>query len=109
MALALAAPTAVSQPAAAQSFNCASAGATDERAICASPELSAMDTEMAALYGAIRRCAMMGVRGDLEDSQRQFLATRAACGADVPCLTVAYRGRIDDLKALKASVGKGAC
>lgn len=94
---------------AAQSFDCAKATGADEGAVCGSHALSALDDEMAGLYDYIRRCALMGTRGDVTDSQRTFLDQRAACGASVPCLRNLYHGRISELEAIKAGVGQGAC
>ncbi|GAB5374986.1 MAG: lysozyme inhibitor LprI family protein [Acuticoccus sp.] len=93
----------------AQSFDCAKAAAADEKAVCASPALSRLDTQMADAYAAARRCAMMGMQGILLDEQRAFLAQRAACGADDGCLEKAYRARIRKLEADKAEIGQGAC
>ena len=93
----------------AQSFDCAKAAAADEKAICASPALSDLDTQMADAYAAARRCAMMGMQGILLDEQHAFLAQRAACGADDGCLEKAYHARIRKLQADKAEIGQGAC
>jgi len=93
----------------AQSFDCAKATAADEGAICGSRALSELDDKMATLYDEAARCAMMGTRGDLLDSQRAFLDKRAECGASVPCLRNIYHGRISELAKIKASIGQGAC
>ncbi|WMS42479.1 hypothetical protein RDV64_20835 [Acuticoccus sp. MNP-M23] len=95
-------------PAAAQSFDCAKASTADEKAVCNSGELSALDDEMAALYKDIMSHAMMGVSGETRDSQEEFLKDRAACGARTPCLKRAYRARIKTLTATKKAVGQGA-
>jgi uncharacterized protein len=41
---------------------------------------------------------LMGMNGNRQDEAHAFLATRAACGADVGCLTSAYHARIATLK-----------
>lgn len=93
----------------AQSFDCAKATTADEKAVCASPALSKLDSEMATLYDAIEQCALMGTRGDVQDSQRAFLAKRADCGADDACLTTLYTTRVAQLAKIRKDVGKGAC
>ncbi|GAB5468850.1 MAG: hypothetical protein Kilf2KO_18800 [Rhodospirillales bacterium] len=92
LALALAAP------AAAASFDCAKAAAKDEIAVCKSCNLSQSDVKMATLYEVLTNLVGMGVRGDLQDSQRAFLKTRAACGADEGCIAKAYETRIGELQ-----------
>lgn len=95
-------------PAAAQSFDCARATHADEKTICARPGLSALDDEMAGLYRDIMARALMGVRGEVRDRQRAFLAERRACRADAACIRRLYRTRIRRLKRIKQSVGQGA-
>ncbi|WP_068299412.1 lysozyme inhibitor LprI family protein [Pararhodobacter sp. CCB-MM2] len=88
-------------PAAAASFDCAQTGlAADEQAICDSRSLNDMDVEMATMYRFLRGLFMMGRRGAMADDQRAWLSERQACGADVPCLTEAYRSRIEALQAV---------
>ncbi|RAI00004.1 hypothetical protein DLJ53_19935 [Acuticoccus sediminis] len=106
--LALAAGLAAS-PANAQSFDCAKAAAADEHAVCNSPRLSALDEEMASLYAAIRQCALMGTRGEVTDSQRTFMARRAACGSDDGCLVKLYSDRVAELGTIRRDMGQGAC
>ena len=85
-------------PAHAASFDCARARAPDEAAICANPRLSALDSEMGGLWYAYSRVPMlMGGNGDRGDEARAFLARRRACGANIACLTAAYRARIEAL------------
>ncbi|UOM35136.1 lysozyme inhibitor LprI family protein [Acuticoccus sp. I52.16.1] len=96
-------------PAAAQSYDCSKVMAADEKAVCNSPRLSALDDEMAKLYDAIRRCALMGTRGEVTDSQHTFMAERAACGADDACLTSLYTDRVATLGKIKREMGPGAC
>jgi uncharacterized protein len=86
-------------PAHAASFDCAKAQAPDERAVCADPALSALDSEMGGLWFAYSRLPMlMGGNGNRHDEARAFLTSRAACGADAPCLTALYQSRISTLK-----------
>jgi uncharacterized protein len=91
---------ALAAPAGAASFNCSKAETPDEIAICAHPDLSALDSEMGGLWFAYSQIPfLMGMSGQRQDEARAFLQSRASCGADVACLTTAYRQRIDALKA----------
>jgi len=95
-------------PAAAASFDCATAGAADEKAVCADCDLAQLDVKMATLYEVVTRLVAMGQRGDIQDAQRTFLAERARCGADTACLSRAYRARIGVLEqAFSAIAARG--
>ncbi|MCK0208835.1 hypothetical protein MWN33_12425 [Starkeya koreensis] len=86
-------------PAHAASFDCGKAGTPDERAVCADPALSALDSEMGGLWFAYSRLPMlMGANGVRHDEAQDFLAARTACGADKACLGALYRARIAALK-----------
>lgn len=90
---------AVAGPAGAASFDCKKAKAPDELAICANPDLSALDSEMGGLWFAYDQFPfLMGANGSRQDEARQFLDVRAACGADVSCLKGAYKVRNATLK-----------
>lgn len=80
----------VSQP----SFDCRLAGTPTERAICADAEIGDKDSLMASMYLRLRADATATLRQQLLDSQRAFLRTRNACGADVACLHQVYDARI---------------
>lgn len=95
-------------PAAAQSFSCSGSLQPDERAVCDSGKLSALDDEMSALYHDIETHALMGVSGETRDSQRAFLTERASCGADDACIERLYHHRIAELRKTKEAVGQGA-
>jgi len=85
-------------PARAAGFDCARATKADEIAICRTPSLSALDSEMSGLWYAYSRVPMlMGGNGNRGDEARAFLARRAACGANIACLAAAYRARIEAL------------
>ena len=91
-----------SSPARAASFDCRRARTPDEIAICQTPQLSDLDSIMAMFYHGLRRYTRrygnaMGLQGQLKDDARAFLNRRAACGANVPCLTEAYKERIQEL------------
>jgi uncharacterized protein len=57
------------QPIQAASFDCSKAETTDEKAICANPQLNDADVEMSVLYTQLKPLLGMGARGDLEDEQ----------------------------------------
>jgi uncharacterized protein len=85
-------------PAAAASFDCARARTPDELAICRTPALSNLDSEMGGLWYAFSRVPMfMGARGARGDEEEEFLAHRRGCGGNVECLTGVYRARIREL------------
>ena len=86
-------------PAGAASFDCTKARAPDEIAVCANPDLSALDSEMGGLWFAYSKIPfLMGMSGARQDEAQAFLQTRGACGANVACLTGAYNQRIAALK-----------
>jgi uncharacterized protein len=94
----LAAALLIPVPAQAAGFNCARATKADEVAICRTPSLSALDSEMSGLWYAYSRVPMlMGGNGNRGEEARAFLVRRAACRANVACLAAAYRARIEEL------------
>ena len=90
---------ALASQAGAASFDCTKAKAPDEIAVCANPDLSALDSEMGGLWFAYSQIPfLMGMSGNRQDEARAFLQTRSACGANVACLTTAYHQRNTTLK-----------
>ena len=86
-------------PATAASFDCAKARTPDERAICADPALSALDSEMGGLWFAYSRLPMMmGASGARRDDAKQFLTERSQCGSTVACIGPLYKARIAALR-----------
>lgn len=75
-----------------QSFDCRKAETAIEKMVCADPELSALDEQLATAFAAAR------ARGDVEPAhQRAWLKdVRARC-ADIACLKQVYRVRIEGL------------
>jgi len=91
-------------PAPAASFDCAKARTPDERAVCADPNLSALDSEMGGLWYAFSRFPMMmGSSGARRDDAKQFLTERGACGSNAGCIGAAYKARIAALREGVAS------
>ena len=97
-------------PAAAASFDCTRAATPDEKAICSSPALSDLDTEMATLFGVRMEIPMlMGARGAGRDEQHDWLVARHACGGDTACLTQSYRQRVAELQQTIAEAMQDYC
>ncbi len=95
-------------PAGAASFDCAKAASADEKAVCNDCNLAQKDVKMATLYDVLTNLVAMGQRGDIQDAQRSFIKTRAACGAKTRCIADAYDARIAKLEAgLKAVYAGG--
>lgn len=82
----------------AASFDCGRARLPDEKAVCASRQLSELDVEMSVRYQMLTGLVAMGTRGDMQDEQQVWLTSRKACGASQSCLLDAYRRRIKTLK-----------
>jgi uncharacterized protein len=72
------------------SFDCAKAGMADEKAICASPELSKLDSLVAAAYA--------GYQPDFQTKgsvARLLLRDRQSCGGDTACIATAQLNALD--------------
>jgi uncharacterized protein len=99
--------------AAAQSFDCGKAQDPTDRAICASPRLRQLDTDLAAAYAAaVSRDAAQA--DAIRQAQRSWAKSRATClsrqappagGTTNPeqCLVAAYASRLATLAAPTAS------
>jgi len=89
--LVFAALTALSVPAAfagsdaAPSFDCAKASSPDEKAICADPELAAIDVLITAAFKDFKPA----YGGDKKAIGRALLADRKQCGAERACIAAA--------------------
>jgi uncharacterized protein len=98
--LSLLLPVVASHPAAAQSFDCASARNEDEETICSIRDLGDLDSEMAGLYRDLEGRLPVSLQRMLLAMQRGWLQSRRACGADDQCLSEHYLARIAELRAL---------
>jgi uncharacterized protein len=88
-------------------FDCAKASAPDEKLVCEHPELASADRRLAVLYSWRHGLAERGTRERERETQRAWLARRAACAAGkrapagddakVACLLALYRSRITEL------------
>lgn len=94
-------------PAAAQtgpSYDCSRAQTAVEHAICADPDLSLLDREIAALYGAAQAGPDMDAtrQAELTSRQRGWIDSRNGCASApdlTPCVTAIYGQRILELKS----------
>ena len=91
----------------AASFDCAKAKTGQEKAICASPALSAADDQMAAAYDAWLSAAPKDWAAGIRDNQLAWLRERdgmcPAGDANNPiasCLPDIYKERIEDLQQM---------
>jgi uncharacterized protein len=87
------------------SFDCAKAATAQEKAICAAPDLSAADDQMASAYHAWLAAAPPDWAAGIRDDQRIWLRTRTtSCPAGdasnpiAPCLLQVYKERIAELE-----------
>jgi uncharacterized protein len=78
-------------------IDCAKATTPADITICKTYSLGQAEARMATLFGIAMALVAMGQRGDIGDAQVQWLKAREACGANVACLTNAYRSRIPQL------------
>ena len=85
------------------SFDCREARQASEGAICASPELAALDRQLAADYDAA--VADPSKAGAVRAAQRQWIAERNNCGPVIACLVGVYRRRIAVLTATYVPAG----
>ncbi len=85
-------------------LDCGKAESAAAKTICKSYNLGQAEARMATLYAIATSLVPMGRRGDIEDQQRGWLKTRAACGDRVPCLEAAYAARIRELSGVIADV-----
>ncbi len=72
------------QPEAGPSFNCKKAFYADEKAICASPQLSALDRQLAALYGRVK--ATSADPAALAHQSLLAVIARRKCGSNAQCI-----------------------
>jgi uncharacterized protein YecT (DUF1311 family) len=88
----------------AASFACERASAPIERTICSDPLLARLDRQVAEEYftriGETKEGAL-GIKVEaLKTAQRNWLAQRNACAAQVACLMTLYRDRLEALEGI---------
>ncbi|WP_448664449.1 lysozyme inhibitor LprI family protein [Sphingomonas sp. CJ20] len=103
LALATAPVASPTQEGSGPSFACSAATTPMEKAICADPTLSAMDREMAQLFGIAKESAFGGGPSNQLPAQRAALQDMRACAAPraaqpiAACLTQRYAVRNQEL------------
>jgi uncharacterized protein len=104
--LALSLPLLLCALAQAASFDCTKAATAQEKAICATPDLSAADDQMAAAYHAWLAAAPPDWAAGIRDDQRLWLRARTtncpagnAANPIEQCLRQVYKDRIDELQS----------
>ena len=110
--LALALPFLLCTLAHAASFDCTKSKTAQEKAICATPDLSAADDQMAAAYKAWLAAAQpdwaAGIRQDqlvwLRTRDTNCLATESSADLD-SCLSNVYKDRIGELQGMVQHIG----
>ncbi len=85
-------------------LDCREAGGLALYAICSNYSLGQEEAHMATLFGIATSLVAMGQRGDLIDTQRDWLAERDRCGDDKGCLHDAFGRRIRRLNGLIDSI-----
>jgi uncharacterized protein len=85
-------------------LDCRKANAPAPSAICSNYSLGQAEARMATLFGIATSLVAMGQRGDLIDTQRDWLVERDRCGDDTGCLSDAYERRIRQLDAVIADI-----
>ncbi len=85
-------------------LNCNRASSPAEQTICSSYALGQSEARVATLFSVATSLVAMGQRGDIQDAQRRWLASRDACGRNVGCLTGAYEQRIRALEGILAGI-----
>jgi len=78
----------------AAAFNCAQASGCMEKVICATPQLSQLDSRMSSLYFRLQSYANRRGANRLLSSQIAWLSERDTCGCDANCLVTMYESRI---------------
>ncbi|PRD44856.1 hypothetical protein C5748_05630 [Phyllobacterium phragmitis] len=86
----------------AQSFDCRKAETDTEWAICNTPELGKLDTELATTYKQLLTSGgAVDFRGKVEQMQVSWIhGQRDLCGGNVDCLTRAYNAILTALNGL---------
>ena len=79
----------------AASFNCYGRLTATEAAICATPQLSSLDSRMAQTYFQASGASSPSLRKRLQRDQVAWLRYRNGCGGNVSCLRSAYISRIN--------------
>ena len=90
-------PSALPTAVAGASFDCRRASSPTERSICQHPDLAGLDAEVAETYEAARAGLSAPEAASLAATQRLWLQSRDACGADRSCLQSSLADRVAEL------------
>jgi uncharacterized protein len=104
LALGLAATSLTLAANAASPIDCAKPANATERTICRTQSLLQADARTAAYFEIATQFVGMGVRGDLQESQKAFPAVRNKCGTDKACILAAYKKQMAPLEAVIENV-----
>ena len=85
-------------------LDCTKAKSAAEITICKTYALGQAEARMTTLYSVATSLVAMGQRGDIQDTQVEFLKARDGCGRNVACLIKAYSRRIDQLNKVIAAI-----
>jgi uncharacterized protein len=88
-------PGALTRP----SFDCATNRLPSEQAVCRSPKLAALDQALDRLYRDLQSRLPAPLASQVKQGQREWIATRDACGSEVGCLSSQYQRRLAQLEA----------
>jgi uncharacterized protein len=89
----------------AAGFDCRTARHADERAVCRTPGMSRVDSNMNRTYQKLMGELGPHARWKLRHQQRDWLAERRACGSDPTCIRLAYRERFQAYRSLARRKG----
>ena len=98
----------IADPATGPSYDCGKARQVAAIVVCASLELSTLDRQLAAAYGAAVAKADAPAAASLKATQREWIGARNACGADAGCITALYQRRLAVLVDMGGSTTVGA-
>jgi S1-C subfamily serine protease/uncharacterized protein len=94
----------ISAPAYSASFDCRTAKHPNEKLICKSAELSALDDQMAGLYNKVYNLLGDKDRQQIKGTQKDWLKDRLDCDDDFLCTKKAYSERIERLNSVLAKL-----
>lgn len=82
----------------AASFDCSKASTETEKAICADPELSAVDDLMGSWWGTGNKPSQNGKTNSLIEDQLAWVNDRNNCSNDTSCIRNQYKSRFNELE-----------
>lgn len=98
--------SAVQATAFAPSFDCSKVSSGPERLVCNSPQLAALDVELAQAYK--RQMELTDDKKQLKVDQIEWRKKERDACSSADCIAQAYRSRIDDLESVNSHLSKPA-